>query len=144
MVEKTKQLQFYFPNMSDTYLDFLSQCACAICKDYKNNPVYAEVDVWATKPLELLAIDLYEYDSVSYLTMIDLFSKFPFCFALCDKTAAFFFQVFSKWVSMYTEPDCVLFDNGGEFNEIEAHQNVRRTAQSILRLMVFWKDSIEN
>ena len=63
-------------------------------------------------------MDLYEYEARKFLTMIDVFSRYAFAFALADKTADEVARVFDTFTSMFDRPKRVLLDNGPEFSKI--------------------------
>ena len=53
------------------------------------------------------------------MTLIDIFSIFPFILEVADKSAATVGAAYNNWVSVFAEPECLLSDNGPEFNSIE-------------------------
>jgi len=118
MVDKIKQMKLYFPDMSNTILDFLSQCSCILAKEHRPPPYEGKKSIFATSTLQLLAMDLFEYDKKHYLTMMDIFSKLPFVYVVPDKTAESVSKLYEVWVSLFAEPDNIVCDNGGEFGKI--------------------------
>ena len=118
MVESLKTAGYYFPDMTDTLLKFLGQCACVTAKDQKPPAYQTDKQIFATAPLQLVSFDLFAYDDMQYLTIMDIFSKLPFVFKCADKKAETIASLYSNWVSMYDEPEKVLCDNGTEFNSI--------------------------
>uniref|UniRef100_A0A7S3XZG2 Reverse transcriptase RNase H-like domain-containing protein n=1 Tax=Heterosigma akashiwo TaxID=2829 RepID=A0A7S3XZG2_HETAK len=76
MCATTKQLGYYFPLMQDKYLEFLSSCPCAGAKNYRTGlQKYKGKGITATRPMDLVALDLYMYDSINYLVMVDVYSR---------------------------------------------------------------------
>ncbi|CAM9924695.1 unnamed protein product, partial [Heterosigma akashiwo] len=119
MCATTKQLGYYFPLMQNKYLEFLSSCPCAGAKDYRTGlRKYKGKGITATRPMDLVALDLYMYDSINYLVMVDVYSRFPFCYPLLNKTMEEVNRSYTKWTSIFGEPSTILVDNGNEFNAI--------------------------
>ena len=88
MVEKIKQHKFYFPDMANTILDFLTQCPCVLAKESRPPPYHGKKSIFARDVLQIVSLDLFEYDKQQYLTMMDIFSRLPFVYPLKDKTSA--------------------------------------------------------
>mmetsp|Transcript_1800 Transcript_1800/g.2420 ORF Transcript_1800/g.2420 Transcript_1800/m.2420 type:complete len:341 (-) Transcript_1800:7-1029(-) len=128
MVDKIKQLKFYFPDMTNTILNFLSQCSCILAKEYRPPPYETTKSIYATSTLQLLALDLFEYDNKNYLTVMDIFSKLPFVYAVPDKTADSVSKQYETWVALFNEPDHIICDNGGEFEKIPDHLKLKTPA----------------
>ncbi|CAN0088195.1 unnamed protein product, partial [Heterosigma akashiwo] len=119
MVLETKEAGYYFPGMKDTYLAFLSTCPCAGAKDFRTALRRTKgKGITALRPMDLVALDTYFYDQKYYLLMVDIFSKFPFVYALKNKTMEEVGAAFNHWRSMFGTPSSLLVDNGGEFNSI--------------------------
>mmetsp|Transcript_14287 Transcript_14287/g.27016 ORF Transcript_14287/g.27016 Transcript_14287/m.27016 type:complete len:314 (-) Transcript_14287:528-1469(-) len=68
-------------------------------------------------------MDIYEYDSKNFLTLIDVFSKYGFAFHVEECTIAAITPVYNQWVSMFDEPKLLLCDNGPYFNGIKTPMN---------------------
>ena len=68
--------------------------------------------------MQILAMDLYEYDKKNYLTVMDIFSRLPFVYAVPDKTAESVFNLYDTSTSLFGTPDNVICDDGGEFGKI--------------------------
>ena len=78
MVEKIKQQKFFFPNMANTILDFLTQCPCVLAKESRPPPYQGKKSIFARDVLQIVSLDLFEYDKQQYLTMMDIFSRYAF------------------------------------------------------------------
>ena len=87
MVDKIKQLGFYFPDMSNRILEFLTQCPCVLAKENRCPPYKGEKHIFATDVFHIVSLDLFEYDKQQYLTIMDVFSRMPFVYSIEDKTA---------------------------------------------------------
>ena len=62
-----------------------------------------------------MCIDLYFYEGATYLTLIDVFSNFPYCVKVDSKGAVHVKIGFDKFCATYAIPEMILSDNGGEF-----------------------------
>ena len=77
--------------------------------------------------MEVLCIDIYEYNSQSYLTILDLFSNFPYCIQIADTEStageAEVKAAFDKFCATYAPPENIFSDNGKEFSLLEYNRD---------------------
>ena len=74
-----------------------------------SNPEYGQ-GIFATHVLQICAIDLYEYNSEHYFTLIDLFSEFPFCTKIASEEASEVKLAYDKFCSSYAAPESLFSD----------------------------------
>ena len=110
--------------MNKQIAEFLSQCVCAKKKTDKfKKKDYSSNVLKASAVLQLCAIDLYEYNSKLYFTLIDIFSEFPFCVEILSKEATEVKKAFDKFCALFQEPENIFSDNGKEFALITVNRN---------------------
>ena len=63
----------------------------------------------------IVCINHYFYEGIAYLTLIDIYSNFPFCIAVKSKEAIDVKIAYDKFCATYATPENILSDNGGEF-----------------------------
>ena len=80
MVEMIKAARYWWFDLTDTLLDFLSTCACVTKKlDTKPRPYSKKKPIVAEYPMHIFCIDLYQYQNEQYLIGIDVYSKYSYC-----------------------------------------------------------------
>ena len=104
--------------------EFLSHCICAIKKKdhFKKRP-YSKNVLQASAVLDLCAIDIFEYDSKLYLTLMDIFSEFPFCIEIASKEQKEVTEAFLRFCALYATPKAIFSDNGPEFSQIPVQRD---------------------
>ena len=119
ILKELQTLSLYWPNMSTTIEQYLSQCICATKKNSSPHK-YSEVKhILASHPLQILAIDLYNYNDKIYFTAICLYSKYSWVHEVNNKTAATILKTYQHYCATFSEPELISCDNGGEFEMIE-------------------------
>jgi transposase InsO family protein len=85
---------------------------------YDRNPIKQKFNIVppATKPLEIVHIDLLSIESEKYLTIIDVFSKYGQAYHLRDDTAISVIQGILHYSTHHGLPINIISDNGPEFN----------------------------
>ena len=68
--------------------------------------------------IDLCAIDIFEYDSKLYLTLMDIFSEFPFCIEIASKEQKEVTEAFLRFCALYVTPKAIFSDDGPEFSQI--------------------------
>ena len=76
IVELFKSLNLYIPDMNNVFLDHLTQCSCCLAKENLPPPVKTDSNIMSTHPLSLVAIDLYEFGTQIFLTLMDISQDF--------------------------------------------------------------------
>jgi len=110
--------KLYWPQLETSLAKYLSQCICAKKKANKSKKhISSNRHISASRPLELVCIDLYYYDGVIYFTLIDVYSNFPFVaiVAVRSKEAIDIKVGYDIFCAAYAEPENILSDNSGEF-----------------------------
>jgi hypothetical protein len=98
-------------------------CACAAFKGKRRVQTYSSKSARdkATYPMAVVAIDVYGHPPWGeYLTIMDLYSSYPWVFALVGgHKAGTVLQAWRRFLDeVKTEPEVVLSDAGGEFAEV--------------------------
>ena len=63
----------YWPGINDGMCTFNSECDCST---KKNRPPSRSHSITADAPMQLIAIDVYQYDGDYFVTIMDIFSGF--------------------------------------------------------------------
>ena len=116
-LEKLK-FNYYWKNMKSTVSNFIN--ACDICQRAK----YARKDPYtplmltqtASRPFEIIHIDVFIFDGKNYLTLVDAFSKLGQAIFIEGKTAIHVSNALIKYFTFYGTPEKLVADNGTEFN----------------------------
>ena len=80
--------------------EFLTQCVCAKNKLEKFKQKSHGKEILASAVLEVHCIDIFEYNSNLYLTVLDLFSNFPYCIQIADTGVVEVKTAFGKFCLM--------------------------------------------
>jgi len=121
MIDLIKEAGFWFFDMTNILLDFLSNCPCVTKKlETKPKPYSKKKPIIAEYPMHIFCIDLYTYDGEHYLTGMDVFSRFGYCDYTSSKEADVVKEAYEDMTSLLGEPEILLHDGGGEFTLIEA------------------------
>ena len=108
LVEILKERHLYWPNMKKDIAEFLSTCICAIKKtDKTRKKGYKKNWLTAERVLQVLAIDIYDYEDKHYLTFLDIFSEFPFLEEVCSKEAIEVKRAFDKFCALFAAPESI-------------------------------------
>ena len=118
-----REKDFYWQKLEEDIQKFLSQCVCATKKTDKFKRKPHGQGICATHVLQICAIDLYEYNSEHYFTLLDLFSEFPFCTKIASEEASEVKLAYDKFCSSYATPESLFSDNGKEFALMKTERN---------------------
>ena len=119
MLQNFRELHLFWPYMSKSMDEYLSQCICATKKN-KAPHKYSELKhIIASHPLHILAIDLYFYANRLYFTAFDVFSRFCWVKEILNKHASVVLEAYLEFCDTYAQPSLLSCDNGGEFVLIE-------------------------
>ena len=118
--------KFYFKNMHKYISAYVKSChICQLVKDPRSSPHNPLGHIEADYPLDLISLDIWSPGVTSrsnnkfVLTVIDGFTKFVWCKALPDKTAAHVASALFEFVTTFGVPFRVHSDCGKEFvNEV--------------------------
>lgn len=109
--------RYYWPKMKTHITKFINECTICGQAKYDRNPIRQEFSVVppATKPLEIIHLDLFTVENEKYLTFIDVFTKYGQAYHLRDGTAISVIQAVLKFCSHHGFPLMIITDNGTEF-----------------------------
>ena len=131
--------RFRWPNKKVTIRQYLLGCSCSF---HKRAPSARKKDghITANYALEKVCLDVYSLGSLSYLTMMDVFSGMLWLSYLTTKQAP---QVLAAFLSLLgTLPVCpitiLLTDNGGEFSRtVEARYSCQLSTADLHLFSMF-------
>jgi len=118
---KSALRDYHWPEMAATVQKFLSNCVCAKKKQQtpeQRDLVTDNKSPVATYPLQFVAVDIFKFKKVPYLTIVDHFSEYPVAYALNDATISSVETAINLFISMFGLPLMFLSDQGGEFNTL--------------------------
>ena len=113
----------YWPKMQADLQDFVDGCSCSRMKEdiRPRNKDFGHIV--AQYPIQLVAIDLFEYDAYQYFTALDVYSGFPLeVLILSSKTMSEVETAYKTLLAQFGEPEFVLSDRGSEFNFLPGHR----------------------
>ena len=95
----------------------IERCAkgCASCQVTQNNPALAPLHPWipTSKPWERIHVDFAgPFEGVTYLVVVDAFSKWPEVFIMPTMTSEKTIQILRSLFSRYGLPQILVSDNG--------------------------------
>ena len=109
--------KYYWPKMRDQITKFINECTVCGQAKYDRNPIRPQFNVVppATKPFEIVHLDLFTVHSEKYITFIDVFTKYGQAYHLRDGTAVSILQALLRYCSHHGVPLTIITDNGTEF-----------------------------
>lgn len=109
--------KYYWPKMRDMITKFINECTICGQGKYDRNPVRPQFNIVppATKPLEIVHMDLFTVQSEKYVTFIDVFTKYGQAYHLRDGTALSILQALLQFCTHHGVPITIVTDNGTEF-----------------------------
>jgi transposase InsO family protein len=109
--------KYYWPKMKDQISKFINECTICGQAKYDRNPVRPQFNVVppATKPFEIIHMDLFTVHSEKYVTFIDVFTKYGQAYHLRDGTAVSILQALLRYCTHHGVPLTIITDNGTEF-----------------------------
>jgi len=115
-------LPYHWIGKQESVGEFVAGCACAVAKEGRRPKVdYKRKLIRVEMPLGLVAIDVFNYDDVDYLTIMDMASGFPWIYALPEgHTQTEVLDKFEQFESAVGTPGRLLSDRGVEFDLITA------------------------
>jgi transposase InsO family protein len=83
----------------------------------------------ARYPLQIVAIDMFEFGNRYYLTIMVTYSRFESCLPLDSKSREDVERTFGSWIKEFGKPTSIISDRGSEFDGISSFGiHHRRTA----------------
>lgn len=109
--------KYYWPKMKDEISKYINECTICGQSKYDRNPIKPQFNIVppATKPFELVHMDLFTAQNEKYLTIVDVFSKYGQAYHLRDGTAISILQSVLNYCTHHGLPLTVVTDNGTEF-----------------------------
>ena len=109
--------KYYWPKMKEQITKFINECTNCGQAKYDRNPLRPQFNVVppATKPFEIVHMDLFTVQSEKYITFIDVFTKYGQAYHLRDGTALSVLQALLQYSTHHGIPMTVITDNGTEF-----------------------------
>lgn len=110
--------KFYWPKMREHIAKFINNCTICGQAKYDRNPIKQRFCIVppASRPFELVHIDLLTIEHEKFLTIVDSFSKYAQAYHLRDSTAVSVVQALLKFSTHHGMPITVVSDNGPEFS----------------------------
>lgn len=115
--------KYYWPKMREQITKFINECTICGQAKYDRNPIKQQFKVVppASRPFELVHIDLFTIQTEKFLTIVDSFSKYAQAYYLKDGTAVSVVQALLQFCTHHGVPITIVTDNGTEFvNQIFA------------------------
>lgn len=109
--------RYYWPKMKDEISKYINECTVCGQTKYDRNPIKPQFNIVppATKPFEIVHMDLFTAQSEKYLTFVDSFSKYGQAYHLRDGTAVSIIQGLLTYCTHHGLPLTLVTDNGTEF-----------------------------
>lgn len=109
--------KYYWPKMKDQITKFINKCTICGQAKYDRNPIKPQFSIVppATKPFEIVHMDLFTVQGEKYVTFIDVFTKYGQAYHLRDETAISILQALLQYCTHHGVPITIITDNGTEF-----------------------------
>lgn len=109
--------RYYWPKLRDHVTKFINDCTVCGQAKYDRNPIQQQFNIVppATRPFEIIHMDLFTVQNEKYLTIVDVFSKYAQAYHLRDGTAISILQAVLKFSTHHGLPLTIVTDNGTEF-----------------------------
>lgn len=109
--------RYYWPKMREHISKFVNECEMCGQAKYDRNPIRQEFKVVppATKPLEIVHMDLFTVENEKFVTFVDVFSKYGQAYHLRDGTGLSILQGLLHYCTHHGLPLTIVTDNGTEF-----------------------------
>lgn len=109
--------KYYWPKMKEHVTKFINECTICGQAKYDRNPIRQQFNIVppASKPFEIIHIDLFTVQSEKYVTIIDVFSKYGQAYHLRDGTALSVIQALFQYSTHHGFPLTIISDQGTEF-----------------------------
>lgn len=109
--------KYFWPKMREQITKFINECVICGQAKYDRNPVRPQLKVVpsASRPFELVHLDLLTIQNDKFLTIVDAFSKYGQAYYLRDGTAVSVIQALLHFCTHHGMPITIVTDNGTEF-----------------------------
>ncbi|CAK1595436.1 unnamed protein product [Parnassius mnemosyne] len=109
--------RYYWPKMREHITKYINECTICGQAKYDRKPLKPQFNIVppATKPFEIIHMDMFTVHNEKYLTFIDVFSKYAQAYHLRDGTALSILQSLLTFCTHHGLPLSIVTDNGTEF-----------------------------
>lgn len=109
--------RYYWPKMKEEITKYINECTICGQTKYDRNPIKPQFNIVppATRPFEIVHMDLFTAQNEKYLTFVDSFSKYGQAYHLRDGTALSILQGLLTYCTHHGLPLTIVTDNGTEF-----------------------------
>lgn len=109
--------KYFWPKMKEQISKFINECTICGQAKYDRHPIQQRFNVVppATKPFEIIHMDLFTAHNEKYVTFIDVFSKYGQAYNLRDGTALSILQALLQFCTHHGLPLTIVSDQGTEF-----------------------------
>lgn len=109
--------KYYWPKMRDHITKYINECTTCGQAKYDRSPIKQKFNIVppATKPFEIIHMDLFTVENEKYLTFIDVFSKYGQAYLMRDGTAISILQGLLQFCTHHGFPVTIITDNGTEY-----------------------------
>lgn len=109
--------KYYWPKLKDQIVKYINECTICGQAKYDRNPIRPQFNIVppATKPFEIVHMDLFTIQNEKYVTFMDVFTKYGQAYHLRDGTAISIIQALLQYFSHHGVPTTIITDNGTEF-----------------------------
>lgn len=109
--------RYFWPKMKENITKFINECTICGQAKYDRNPIRQQFNIVApaTKPFQIVHMDLFTAQNEKYVTFIDVFSKYGQAYHLRDGTALSILQALLQYCTHHGLPLTIITDQGTEF-----------------------------
>ena len=122
---------YHWPQKLESIQLFVDGCSCALGKERRRPrvPLSQLKSISADGPLELVAIDCFNYNNMDHLTVMDIYSSMLFVYELPDgHSRTEVSRAYDSWESLFGAPGRLLCDRGEEMNLVLENRLFSRTS----------------
>ena len=129
-MKSLSRIHIWFPNIDKEIENIVK--SCKNCEKISNEPNKSEPHPWdwPANPMDRIHVDYFEYNSNSFLIMVDSYSKWldVEIIKTCDSKNTI--TCLSKWFSQYGLPIQLVSDNGLQFTSHDFKNFIKIIAPS--------------
>ena len=109
---------YYWVGQKESVTNFINSCDICEKTKYGRHKPYSPLIITetASKPFQIVHIDVFTFDNQNYLTLVDAFTKFAQAIPIEGKTAINVSNALIKYFSSFGIPEKLILDNAREFN----------------------------
>jgi hypothetical protein len=109
--------KYYWPKLKNDISKFINECIICGQAKYDRNPIKPKFNIVppATKPFEIVHMDLFTVQNEKYVTFMDVFTKYGQAYNLRDGTAVSVLMALLHYATHHGVPLTLVTDNGTEF-----------------------------